>query len=249
MASLSDYLENAWLDHLLGTASYTPPSNVYIQLHTGAPGETGAANVAATSTRVIIGFDAPSGLAIASTSEVDMGTAAADETLTDFTIWDALTAGNCLVIGTMADVVATTGDPLTFAAGDVTVTCSGAFTTFSAQEMLDHTFRGNAYTMPTGQFVKLHLGDPGLAATGNPAAETTRVDAGAFSAASAGTADNDAAIQWTSVAATEDVSHSSLWDASTAGNALLQGALTTTKSLVAGQDAEFAAGALDYSMQ
>ena len=41
--SASDYLENEVADHLLGTAAWTAPTNVYVQLHTGDPGEAGTA--------------------------------------------------------------------------------------------------------------------------------------------------------------------------------------------------------------
>lgn len=39
--SKSDYLENALLDHVLGSDDYTPPANVYIALFTVAPSDSG----------------------------------------------------------------------------------------------------------------------------------------------------------------------------------------------------------------
>ena len=36
MSAMSDYLENEILDHILGTGSYTMPSNVYVGLATGS---------------------------------------------------------------------------------------------------------------------------------------------------------------------------------------------------------------------
>lgn len=244
---MSDYLENAWLDHVLGTAAYASPSTVYVQLHVGDPGETGAANPAATNTRVAASFAAPVNRTMTTDSEIDLGVAAANETLTDFTIWDALNGGNCLFIGTMTDVVAQTNDPLSFAAGDIDVALSGAFCTFLAQALLNHTLRNTAYAAPAGTFVKLHSGEPGLSAANNPATETTRVATGSFSAASGGAADNDSVITWTNLAATETVPNYSIWDAATGGNPLLQGILTTPKALVAGNNAQFAAGDLDLA--
>lgn len=247
MTAMSDYLENELLDHVLGTGSYTAPTNVYVKLHTGAPGESAAANAATETTRIEATFGAASGLTASNTNTITWSNVSTDETYTDISIWDASTAGNPLFIGTLNDTAVETGDDFEIAIGDLDVTLSGAFTTFAANELLDHVLGVGSYTMPTGQFVKLHIGAPGVDATSNPAAETTRIDAGAFAAAAGGTTDNDAAITWTSVSNTETVSHISIWDASTAGNPLLQGALTTSKSLTTGDDAQFAAGELDVT--
>ena len=37
MAAMSDYLERKLLDHTLGTAAYTHPSQAYLALHTADP--------------------------------------------------------------------------------------------------------------------------------------------------------------------------------------------------------------------
>lgn len=41
MSAMSDYLEDAFLDHFLGTSSTTAPSAVYIGLHTADPTDAG----------------------------------------------------------------------------------------------------------------------------------------------------------------------------------------------------------------
>ena len=41
MSAMSDYLEDAFLDHFLGTTSTTAPSAVYIGLHTADPTDAG----------------------------------------------------------------------------------------------------------------------------------------------------------------------------------------------------------------
>jgi len=52
MAAATDYLEAEVLDHVLGTGAWTMPSQVYVKLHIGAPGEDADVNAAANTTRV-----------------------------------------------------------------------------------------------------------------------------------------------------------------------------------------------------
>lgn len=95
-----------------------------------------------------------------------------------------------------------------------------------------NTLRGTAFSA-SNVYLKLHLGDPGEAGTSNPAAETTR-QAVTFSAASSGSMASSAAVSWTNVAATETYTHWSAWDASTAGNCLWSGGLSSSAAVTAG---------------
>lgn len=74
-------------------------------------------------------------------------------------------------------------------------------------------------------FIKLHVGDPGSAGTANPAVETTR-KAVTFGAPSGGVMSNSVAITWTSIAGSEDATHASIWNASTAGTFKFSGTVT-----------------------
>lgn len=116
-----------------------------------------------------------------------------------------------------------------------------------ANAILDALCRSVAWTEPAAFYVKLHLGDPGAAGTANAAAETDR-QAVTFSAASGGAITNSADVEWLSVAATEDITHVSFWDASTGGNFVGSDALAATKSLDAGDDFIIPAGDLDLSL-
>lgn len=91
-----------------------------------------------------------------------------------------------------------------------------------------------------GVFVKLHTGAPGEDATLNAATEATR-KAATFGAAVGGVASLSATVSWTNVAATETYSHFSLWDAATAGNPLVVGALTAPKAVTAGDNFDLTA--------
>lgn len=104
---------------------------------------------------------------------------------------------------------------------------------YAELKILEHTTGKTAWTMPATVYVKLHTGDPGEAATSNAATETSRQSA-AWATASSGSIATNATITWTNVSTTETYSHWSLWDASTAGNALWSGALSTSASVTAG---------------
>ena len=116
-----------------------------------------------------------------------------------------------------------------------------------ANSILDALCRSVAWSDPAAFYVKLHTGDPGSAGTANAATETTR-KAATFSAASGGAITTSADLSWTSVAATETISHVSFWDASTAGTFLGSDALTASKSLTAGDTFTIAAGDLDLDL-
>jgi len=101
-----------------------------------------------------------------------------------------------------------------------------------AELALLDTLRNTSFAV-AATYVKLHTGDAGEAGTTNAASETTR-KAISFSAASSGSMASSATVEWTNVAATETYSHWSLWDASTAGNCLWTGALSTSAAVTAG---------------
>ena len=82
-------------------------------------------------------------------------------------------------------------------------------------------------------YVKLHTGDAGEDGTTNAASNTTRQSV-SFSSAASGSMASSAAVTWTNVPATETYSHFSLWDASSAGNCLWSGALSSSASVSAG---------------
>lgn len=114
-------------------------------------------------------------------------------------------------------------------------------------ELLDAVFRNGSFAV-ANVYVKLHIGDPGEDGTANAATETTRIQATFGSAASGGTISNTANINWTSLAASETISHISLWDASTAGNCLWIGALSSSQDVAAGGNFTIATGDLDVSL-
>jgi len=102
---------------------------------------------------------------------------------------------------------------------------------YAENKLLD-AIGGTSFSV-TNAYLKLHTGDPGEDATANAATEATR-QAVSFSAASGGSMASSGTVEWTNVSTTETVTHWSLWDASTGGNALWSGALASSAALTAG---------------
>ena len=104
---------------------------------------------------------------------------------------------------------------------------------YAELKILEHTTGKTAWTIPTNVYVKLHTADAGEAGTSSAATETTRKVA-AWATAASGSIATSSTLEWTNVAATETYSHWSLWDASTAGNCLWTGALSSSAAVTAG---------------
>lgn len=104
---------------------------------------------------------------------------------------------------------------------------------YAELKILDHTTGRAAWTAPSAVYLKLHLGDAGEDGTANAASETTRREV-VWSAASSGSISSSSVVEWTNVAASETYTHWSMWDASTAGNCLWTGSLSSSASVVAG---------------
>ncbi len=102
-----------------------------------------------------------------------------------------------------------------------------------ANSILNAAFsNGTPYDGPAAVYIQLHTAAPGAAGTTAVATEATRKVI-THSAASGGVLTTDADVTWTNVAGTEDFTHYTLWDASTAGTFLGSGTVTAN-SVTAG---------------
>ena len=130
MGSFSDYAENKILDHIVGKTSFTMPTHSWLALFVGDPLDTGAggAEVSGGSyARVETAgsdWDAASEGATANAAAIAFAEASgAWGTVTNFALFDALTAGNLLAHGALTTAKAiTTGDTPSFAIGDLDIT-------------------------------------------------------------------------------------------------------------------------------
>jgi hypothetical protein len=138
-----------------------------------------------------------------------------------------------------------------------------AKTNYLENKLVDWLFRGVSFTPPAGLYIGLFTAAPsdtggGTEVTGgsyarqalapsttnwaatNAAASTTNPSSG-----TSGTTSNNVAIAFpTATADWGTVTHFGIFDASTAGNLLIYGALTASQSLPNGGAYSFAAGAL-----
>jgi hypothetical protein len=117
----------------------------------------------------------------------------------------------------------------------------------AANAVLDAMCRSVAWTEPTNIYVKLHVGDPGAAATSNAATNTTRQQAIFASGASGGAISNTTALVWTSVAGSEDYTHFSVWDSATVGAFQFSGTITAN-AVTSGDTFTIPIGDLDVSL-
>ena len=126
MAAASDYLELKLLDHSLGTASMTAPSNVYVGLHTGSPldNNTGSNEISGNGyTRKVAAFaSAASGSASTNATVTFPAATGTWGTITHISVYDAATTGNLLFHGavTTSKTIAT-GDTFQISSGNLTI--------------------------------------------------------------------------------------------------------------------------------
>lgn len=112
--SMSNYLEDAIANALRGGGngtSFTAPTTVYAKLHTGDPGEAGTSNAAGETTRKAVEFGAASGGVISLSNAPSWTNVSTGETYSHVSLWDHVSAGNCLGSGSLtAPVAVSAGD-------------------------------------------------------------------------------------------------------------------------------------------
>ncbi len=124
----SDYLERKMIDHALGTATFTKPTNVYITLHTANPTDanTGGTEVTGGSyARKVMTFSAAAtvtSVTSASNASDIVWVALPSTTITHVGIYDAATNGNLLYYAPLsASKVIASGDGYTISTGQLVV--------------------------------------------------------------------------------------------------------------------------------
>lgn len=108
-----------------------------------------------------------------------------------------------------------------------------------------------ATARPTAWHVALHSDDPGASGAANEISGSSyaRVDVTADVSLTSGVATVDVSVVFPTVTSTGyDVTHVSLWSATSAGNCLFYGALAIPKSLAVGEAAVFATGELSFTV-
>ena len=120
-----------------------------------------------------------------------------------------------------------------------------------SNDFLEWLFNASAMaTAPAVPWIQLHTADPGSAGTTAVAGNATRKDlSAAMGTAASGAITNTAAITWTTgeVDTSEDYTHWSIFDASTAGNFLLSGTMTAN-AVTVGDEFTIPIGDLDIAL-
>lgn len=121
--NLSDYLENKLLDHFLGTTAYTMPTTVYVGLYTVVPTDAGGGTqvTGGSYARQTAVFSGAASGTTSNTANIDFAGMPAATTVA-IGVFDALTAGNLLLWGTLtANKTTDAGDTLRIATGDLDI--------------------------------------------------------------------------------------------------------------------------------
>lgn len=110
----------------IGNAASFSIANVWIKLHTGAPGAAGTSNAATETTRKQASFAAASGGSIASDADLSWPSIAGSEDATHFSAWSASTAGTFLFSGTITANAYTAGDTFVIPSGSLSLSLAVA---------------------------------------------------------------------------------------------------------------------------
>lgn len=138
---------------------------------------------------------------------------------------------------------------------------AGALSDYLENKVVDHVFRGTAYTAPATIYVALYTSScsdsaggtevsggsyaRGSLATGTTTWANTQASGTGASTGTGGTTSNSSTITFATPSAGWGlVTHIGMLDASTAGNLLVCTALTVSKTINSGDTVSFAAGAL-----
>jgi len=124
-----------------------------------------------------------------------------------------------------------------------------SFSNYLENKVLLHVFGATAYTAPATLYVGLYTSDPGEGNTG------TEVSGGSYARQTItftvvnNQASNTAAVEFpTASASWGTVTYAAIFDASTSGNMLAYGALTTSKTIASGDVLRIPAGDFDINL-
>ena len=128
---------------------------------------------------------------------------------------------------------------------------AGSLSDFAELELLDHVFKVGEYSQPANIYVALSTADPGESGAGiaEPVGNGyARVAHNTWDVATSRATKNTGVITFAEASGSWGViTHFAIFDHVDAGNMLAYGELSASKTIGAGDDASFAAGAIDIS--
>ena len=260
--SISNWLELELLDHVLKTEAYSVPAHIYVALSTADPLDDGSGVAepgGGSYARVVMdSWDAATGRATENTSQITFAQAEQDfGTITHWAIFDAVTGGNFLAHGDFSSSKACpVGTNLYVAAGDIDVVFSaGGICNTLANKLLDHVFKTTSYTPETHLYVALFTSSPtdtGAAGSEVAGGAYAREIMDVWDVAAAGASENTNVITYTTATASwGTVTHFCILSHVTtlsAAVALIWGTVSPNRTIGIDDVAEYAAGALDITL-
>lgn len=124
-----------------------------------------------------------------------------------------------------------------------------SFSNYLENKVLGHVFGGVSYTAPATLYVALFTSDPGETGSG------TEVSGGSYArqtvtfTVTGNLASNTAAVEFpTATSSWGTITYAAVYDASTSGNLLAYGALTTSKTIASGDVLRIPAGDFDITL-
>lgn len=261
MGSISDYLENSLLDHLLKNTVYTPPANIYFALSTADPTEDGSGIAEPSGNGYARAkcntWNAATSRQTKNTNQVSFATPTGSwGTITHFGIFDALTGGNFLGYGALSVPRAVaTGDDMKLPAESIAIVFSaGGCSNYLAQKLLDHVFITTLYSQPANIYVALCTAvvldsDTGSTITEPSNGAYTRRNHNSWDAAVSSASENTGEIAFAQP--TNDwgtITDVALVDALSAGNVLIFTVLGEATVVSDGDTVRFLDGAIDITL-
>lgn len=264
--TISDFLENAWINHALKQTAYTKPGALHLALSTVLIGEDGsglAEPLGNNYSRVTLtpGSTYWESLSARQVSNKTLLTyPIASGSWGDIGYWgiyDAPTGGNLIAYGDLASVkTINTDQTLRIAAGQIVISvpATNGIGTYLADQLLGHTFLDVTYTQETNLYVGLATGS--IPDAGTWTAECA--NSGAYARVNVNgwtvinnAADNTGAINFTTATGAWGLvtNHFISNNAGRGlGDLLFTGALNTSFSPVDQDEVIYNAGAFDISL-
>lgn len=253
----SKYADNALLNHVFGTTTFTSPTTVYLALSTTIP-DANDGNITEPVdmgyARMAIAFTTSTARSLTNSARINFANATGNwGSITGYVLYDALTGGNPLGTGSFTTpMTVNSGDACSVFASTVTVSVpTGGASTYLANALLNHTFTHSAYSVPT-KYLACSTANPTDDASGKvePTGNSyARIATGTFATSTAKATDNSATIELAPATGSwSTITHTCIMDALTDGNMLAYGALTVPQAVTANVILQMPIGNLDITL-
>lgn len=265
MSDLSNYSENALLNHVYGNVAYTPATTLYLDLFSTSPDfEAGTGGTSVLASRVAI-TNNTTNFPAATNGAKSNGTIIATSTNSSGSSWsivsagiyDASSGGNLLVGKAFSGTqTVTVGSIFRFPVGSLTITVSG-FSNFLSSKLCDLMFGATAYTAPTTVYFAGFTTNPNFAtgvggteaSGGNYARASATNNTTNFPNASGGLKSNATVIAFPTPSVDLGTWNGiGVYDAATTGNFLGGAVLSSPKNATTGSPLSIEIGDFDVSL-